>query len=257
MIEAIRKSGIITKGIIYFLVGILTLLSALDMGGKVSGKNEVISFLKEQTFGNILLVIIAVGLAFYAFWRLYSAFLDGKNEGSDKTGILKRIGYFFSGLIYGSLSVSIISSIISRASNSTSKESATEMLINNEGGIWILYVLAIVLLGVGFYQFYKGYSYKFLDDINKRGNVESESLLRKSGLFGHIARGISFAIFGFFVYKAANEKNAEAIKGIQEMFSFLREFSWGNILMGLMAVGFILYGIYQYFLATNSSQYKS
>ena len=257
MIEAIRKSGIITKGFIYFLVGILTLFSALNMGGKVSGKNEVISFLKDQTFGNILLVIIAVGLAFYAFWRFYSAFLDGKNEGSDKTGILKRIGYFFSGLIYGSLAVSIISSLLNSTSNNSSKESAVAMLINNDGGIWILYLLAIILLGVGIYQFYKGYSYKFLDDINKKGNVESESLLKKSGLFGHVARGVSFAIFAFFVYKAASEKNANAVKGIQEMFNFLRDFSWGNILMGLMAIGFILYGIYQYFLATNSSQYKS
>ena len=105
--ENIRKIGIITKGVIYSLIGILTFLAAINYRGQVSGKNKVIGFLEQQTFGQILVIIIASGLLLYALWRFYSAFLDGKNEGSDKKGILKRIGYFISGSIYTLLSISI------------------------------------------------------------------------------------------------------------------------------------------------------
>ncbi|QOD61892.1 DUF1206 domain-containing protein [Polaribacter haliotis] len=252
MIKNIRKLGIITKGIIYSLVGILTLLAALNVGGEVSGKNQVVQFLGNQIFGKILLIIIAIGLIFYSIWRLYSAFFDGKNEGSDKSGIFKRIGYFFSGTIYGTLAYSISAKIINLESSGSSKNTAVEALINNEGGLYLLYVISIVLFCVGCYQFYKGYSGKFLNDIKKTNHSNYPKILEKTGKYGHISRGISFAIFGFFVSVAAYEKDASAIKGIQEMFSFLREFSWGNMLMGFMATGFICYGVYQYFLARYS-----
>jgi hypothetical protein len=252
--ETVRKIGIITKGFIYSLVGILTFLAAINYGGQVSGKNKVIGFLEQQTFGQTLVIIIASGLLLYALWRFYSAFFDGKNEGSDKKGILKRIGYFISGTIYTLLSISIFTKTPN--SSNSSRTEATEMLINNEGGIILLYVIGIILFLVGVYQFYKGYSNKFLKEIENTGKVESKNILKKSGKYGHIARGISFGIFGFFEVVAASQKNAEAIKGLEGMFNYLQSYKWGNILMGLMAVGFFAYGVYQYFLARYSSLYS-
>jgi hypothetical protein len=237
--ETVRKIGIITKGFIYSLVGILTFLAAINYGGQVSGKNKVIGFLEQQTFGQTLVIIIASGLLLYALWRFYSAFFDGKNEGSDKKGILKRIGYFISGTIYTLLSISIFTKTPN--SSNSSRTEATEMLINNEGGIILLYVIGIILFLVGVYQFYKGYSNKFLKEIENTGKVESKNILKKSGKYGHIA---------------ASQKNAEAIKGLEGMFNYLQSYKWGNILMGLMAVGFFAYGVYQYFLARYSSLYS-
>jgi hypothetical protein len=252
--EKVRQIGIITKGLVYAIVGILTLLAAVGMGGSVSGKNEVVGFLQDQIFGKIIVVIVAVGLLFYALFRLYSSF-SGKNIDNDKSGYLKRIGYFFSGLIYGSLSISILFSAFASSSGGDSKESATRMVLNQDGGQWILYLVALIIFGVGIYQFYKGFSHKYLEDIDKHGSVESMDLLKKSGRYGHIARGISFGIFAWFVFVAAKEQNADAIRGIEGMFNFLRSFDWGDVLMGLMAAGFILYGIFQYFLARHSKLY--
>jgi hypothetical protein len=252
MVETIRKIGIITKGIIYSLAGLLTFLAAVNLGGEVSGKNGVISFLEDQTFGKIIVMLIAAGLIMYAIWRFCSAFLDSKEEGSDKKGILKRIGYAISGLIYGGLAYSILNNSLSSGGTKTS---ATQLLLDNEGGEYLLYGIGLILWAVGFYQFYKGYSGKFLDDIQQSGKIESEELLRKTGTYGFIARGIAFILFAFFVYLAASEKNAEAIKGLEGMFNFLQGFSYGNILMGLMSIGLLCYGVYQYFLARYSSLY--
>ena len=250
MIEKIRKTGVITKGIIYTLVGLLTLLAALNLGGKVAGKNEVIQFLEKQPFGIFLLYAIAIGLLLYAIWRLYSAFLDIKNEGSNKQGLAKRVGYFISGLIYGALSISLFTS-----SSNNSKQSLTETVLNINGGVIILFKTSLILAGVGCYQIYKGYSNSFLEEINQNTESKTNKVLKQAGTYGHISRGISFIIFAIFVFTAANQENANAIKGLEGMFNYLQSFSLGNIVMGIVAIGFIFYGIYQYFLARYSSVY--
>lgn len=253
MISSVRQIGIITKGIVYSLLGVLTFLAAIGFGGKISGKNEVILFLQDQALGTILIVLVSVGLFCYSYWKLYSAFLDGKKEGSDKSGIAKRIGYFFSGLLYGALASSILLRVLKSNSESNTKQTATKTLLQTDGGMILLSLICIVLLGVGIYQIYKGYSKKFLEDIKLRDTKNDKKVLSKIGTFGYIARGISFLIFSFFVFTALKTNESAEIKGIQGMFNFLQTFSWGNILMGLMALGFLCYGVYQYFLARFSS----
>jgi len=259
MIEKIRKAGIITKGVLYAMVGILTLMAAINAGGQIAGKNAVINYLQNQTFGQILVVILSIGLIFYALWRLSSAFLDTKGEGSDNKAYLKRTGYFISGLIYGSLGVSTLISTLGSSSGSSGnkKESIVASVLNLSYGQTILYVVAAIFLGVGFYQFYKGFKKKFLEDIDNRGSVESDTVLENSGRIGFIARGISFAIFAWFIYRASSENNADAVRGIEGMFSYLNQLSYGTIIMALMAIGFIAYGVYQYFLARYSNLYSN
>jgi len=257
MIEKIRKIGIITKGIIYVLVGVLTFLAAINHGQDAVGKNGVISFLQNQTFGHILIWLAGIGLIGYAIWRGYSAFLDGKNEGSDKKAYVKRIGYFISGLVYASLGVSVISSAMgNQSSSSGSKESLAATILQQEWGQIVLFIVAGILVGVGVYQFIKGFQKKFLEDINSRGEIESREALEKSGRIGFIARGASFFIFAFFVFKAAQQEDADAIRGLEGMFNYLHGMQFGNVLMALMALGFIAYGLFQYFLARYSKLYS-
>ena len=110
--EKFARFGIFIKGFVYLLIGILTALAAFNMGGKKSGSSNVLQFLSRQPFGKILLVIVAVGLIAYTFWRLYQAIMDHDNDGSDSKAFIKRIGYAISGLFYGFLAYSSIKLII-------------------------------------------------------------------------------------------------------------------------------------------------
>ncbi|MEH6766100.1 MAG: DUF1206 domain-containing protein, partial [Aequorivita antarctica] len=40
--------GFVSKGIVYLVIGILSLLAALNMGGESSGTNQALIFLKKQ-----------------------------------------------------------------------------------------------------------------------------------------------------------------------------------------------------------------
>ncbi|WP_250419064.1 MULTISPECIES: DUF1206 domain-containing protein [Pontibacter] len=105
-VQRMARFGLTAKGVVYCLVGILAFMAAFELGGKSaqsSDKTGVFQFVLEQSFGRILLAIIALGLLCYTIWRFIQAFRDTEHKGDSAKGIGKRIRYAFSGLIYGAL----------------------------------------------------------------------------------------------------------------------------------------------------------
>tara|TARA_R110002072_G_scaffold2447_1_gene20259 strand:- start:1200 stop:1961 length:762 start_codon:yes stop_codon:yes gene_type:complete len=252
MMQKIRTVGFYTKGFLYIVLGILTFLAALNLGGKIANKNGVITFLQDQIFGKILLAITGLGILAYAVWRFFKAYKVLKKK-DDKTKYFLSIDFFIRGIIYGSFAVSILYKVFNISSNDVSKETMVSNVLHIENGEYIIYALAIIVLFSALNQFYIVYQKSYLKHIEQSKNIESFSFLEKSGKFGIGSRGVSFLIFAWFIYKAASTKNPGKIKGTQEMFSYLHSLSFGDILMAIMALGFISYGIFQYFYARYSS----
>lgn len=252
MIKKIRKFGFLSKGFVYVTIGILTLLTALKLGGKVSDKNGVITFLENQIFGKILLIIVGFGMFSYAIWRFYKSYFVIKKE-EKKTKYLLSIDYFIRGIVYSSFAISVLFKVFNQSKNGISKESAVAKILQLETGKYILYAIAIIIFFSAINQFYIVYKNIFLENVEKSKNITSFSFLEKTGKFGITARGISFLIFSWFIFKATSDKNPSKIKGTQEMFSYLQNLSFGSFLMGIMALGFISYGVFQYFYGRYSS----
>ncbi|TMM29015.1 DUF1206 domain-containing protein [Polaribacter aestuariivivens] len=252
MIQKIRTFGFVTKGLVYAIIGILTFLTALNIGGKVSDRNTVIAFLENQIFGKVLLLIVGTGMLSYAIWRFYKSFLVVTNK-NKKTKYILMIDFFMRGIIYGSFAISILYKAVNQSTQGVSKESLVTKILNLENGAYILYTIAIIIFISAINQFYIVTKNKHLKNIEQSKNLESFAFLKKTGTFGISARGISFLIFAWFIFKAASEQNPNQIKGTQEMFTYLHNLTFGDILMAIMALGFISYGIFQYFYARYSS----
>ena len=252
MIQQIRTFGFYTKGFVYVVLGVLTFLAAINFGGRISNKNEVILFLEEQTFGKIILLITGLGILSYSLWRFFKSYKVIKDEEKAVKYFLS-IDFFIRGVLYGSFAISILYKIFNISSIGITKENIVSEVLNLENGNYILYTLAIIVFCSALNQFYIVYEKSFLKYIQWSKEIESFSFLEKSGRFGIIARGISFLIFSWFIYKAAENNSPEEIKGTQEMFSYLHGLNFGDILMSIMALGFISYGIFQYFYARYSS----
>ena len=252
MIQKIRKYGFYTKGLVYLILGILTLLAALNLGGKVSDKNSVIVFLENQIFGKFLLLIVGLGFISYAFWRFYKSYTVLKKN-KEKTKYFLCIDYFTRGIVYGSLAISVLYKVINQPKDGVSKKSLAQKILSMDNGQLILYLIALIILISALNQFYIVYKKSFLKDIEKNKNIKSYDFLKKSGKFGIVSRGISFLIFAYFIFKASQENNANQVRGTQGMFSYLHGLSFGNILMAIMALGFISYGIFQYFYGRYST----
>lgn len=169
-IDRLRAAGLFTKGVVYGLVGILTAIFAIGMGGDIKGVSGIAEFFRKQPGGFVLLGLTALGLTAYALWRLYETFSNSDTifqEDEKKTG--KRLRYFYSAVVYGLLAYTFAKPLFgsSSGSNSDSKKNALSKLLAHDWGIYVIGVIALIVIGQAIYQFYRAYSGKFMKKLDE------------------------------------------------------------------------------------------
>lgn len=240
--------GFVSKGLVYLVMGTLSLLAALNMGGESSGTNQALKFLKKQPFGQILLMLLGMGLLCYSFWMFVQSIKDPEDLGNSRKAKLQRFGLFTTGLVYTVVAVLAFYHVFTYVAEGNSETrylnflgSYTLSVIFICVGI-ILAIQAIVLI-VGVF---KG---GLLDQFNLEGH-KYHRFIRHIGQFGFYSRAFIVAIIAYFFLRAGIYTGSNDIKGIQDAFSFLDQSTVGRILMGFTAVGFISYGAF-YVLLTR------
>src|SRR5687767_4637446 len=99
-IQWLAKAGLIAKGAVYLLLGILAFMAAFHVGGQAangSDKSSIFQLLDKSFAGKWLLPLLAVGLFCYSTWRCIEAIQVLRN-GRKKYG--KAIRYIASAIIY-------------------------------------------------------------------------------------------------------------------------------------------------------------
>ncbi len=164
----------------------LAAMTSIGIGGKKAGSSGALAYLSQQTFGQILLVITALGLFRYMFWRLYQAITDPEDQGNNAKGLAVRIGYAISGLVYGGLAVLSLSSALGGSSSSTGgsggKESAIATLLDQPFGQILVGIIGAIFLGKAIYQFFLAYS------DNYKEKVESTKIVRKKSYMSKLKK---------------------------------------------------------------------
>ena len=156
--ELLGRVGLTAKGVSYALVGVLAIGVALGIGGDATSRQGALHALAGNAFGTIVLVLLACGFAAYAGWRVLQAWQ------TDKWG--KRLAYLGRAVIYGSLTYSaakIVAGSGGGASQSQKTHKATAVVLSWPAGRWLVGIAALVVIGVGFWNLYRGISRKFED----------------------------------------------------------------------------------------------
>ena len=71
--EVLARAGFVARGVIYAVIGILAVKLALGDGGKTTNQSGALKTIAQQPFGQVLLILTAIGLAGYSLWRLFRA----------------------------------------------------------------------------------------------------------------------------------------------------------------------------------------
>ncbi|MDX1463602.1 MAG: DUF1206 domain-containing protein [Marinirhabdus sp.] len=249
--EKFASFGIATKGAVYLIIGVLTAMAAFGAGGQKSGSGTVLEFLQEQSYGNVLLVLLAIGLLGYVFYRWSQAFGNITNVDDDTKGYVKRIAYFISGVLYGAFAYSAINIVIGSGSSSSSG-SLSKMLFSSESAAIFAIIIGLALVGKGIYEFYQAYSGKFKDEVQGASIPhKAQSLLMRAGKIGYTARGIVAGILGYLFLKAGFAGNAQKLSKT-DAFSYIQD-EFGTVVMGLVAIGLAAYGVFKIIEAKYSS----
>lgn len=247
------RLGLTAKGIVYCLVGAMAFMAAFEIGGKSvkdTGKSGVFQFILDQPFGKLLLGLVAIGLLCFALWRFIQTFMDTEHKGTNGKGIVRRVGYGFSGAIYGTFAFAAASAALGNNSHSGSanaEQSMAQELLSKPFGQWLAGAVAIGIIGFGMYQIYRAYSGNYLKKIQaNRLKPDVQHLLLRAGKIGYTARGVVYVIIGYLFLKAAIHDNSSEAGGSNSAFSFLEMGNYGSLLLGIVALGLLCYGVFMF-----------
>lgn len=246
-VEWLARFGMVAQGFLYGTVAVLAIKVALDQGGKTTDQSGALRTLASEGFGKWLLVLLAIGLGGYALWRFVVAALGEKVEHGEDVGAGKRLVYAARGVIYAGLCWTAVSIVVDAGSSGGGgkQEKAAAVVLDWPGGIALVTAVGLGILGYGVWNVYKGLSGRFMKDMKtEETNETGRRWIRRTGLVGHVARGIVFGLIGVFLVKAALEYDPDEAIGIDGALQKLASQSYGDALLGLVAAGLLAYGVF-------------
>ena len=243
-LEALGRAGYAVKGALYAILGLIALDAARD-GGDPEGQSGTFATIAESSWGSTVLWVLVVGLAAYALWRVALAAFDPEGEGDDLKGAGKRVFYVVSALSYAGLAYSAYQVVSGAGAESGGTEDRAQTLLGLPGGTWIVGLLALGIAGYGVWQLVRAYRASFMDKFRLEGEAaRRRDLVKKAGQWGLAARGVVYLIVGGFMAQAALRSNAAEAGGLDQALGTLQRQPAGPWLLGAVAVGLVLYGVY-------------
>ncbi len=246
------RVGYAAKGATYMAVGTLSVAAALGAGGEVSSSTSALEYIAGSTGGPLIAGLLVFGLAAYALWRFVQAFLSPEDD-----GLGKRAFAFGSGVIHTSLVISGLSMVFSGlgggGSGGSGAQTFTARLLAWENGVYVVGFAGLIVIGVALKQFYKAATGDAMDDLQlSELSHRAERTLSLVTAMGLSARGVVFSIIGYFFLRAAFAHSSGQARGTGQALSWLQDQPYGPILLGVVAAGLFMYGLY----AIAKSRYR-
>ena len=248
-VHLLERGGIAARGIVYVIVGGLTASAAVVRGGGAAGSSQALKAIYGEPHGRVLLAVVTIGLFGYALFCFVRSLLDTEGKGNDAKGVVTRLGYAIVGFAYGAIAWGALQLIRGAGAGSiggnASTQSKTAHALTLPFGKELVIIVGIVVIGLGLAQLYCAYTAKFQKELSLGGlAVEARRAVIALGRFGYAARGVVFAIVGFFLVIAGLHSSAGAAKGPQGALQALLAQPYGHLLAGIVALGLVAFGLY-------------
>ena len=160
----------------------------------------------------------------------------------------KRIGYLCSAALYALLGVTAVA--LARreqgaADGNQKVTDATQRLMENSAGRWFVGIVGVVLIGVGLYRLKKAATQDVQDELDLSGmSAQQSRWMRRLAAIGEVGRGVALGLIGWFLVRAARQFDAAEATGLDGALRRLADEPWGQIVTGVVGLGFVAYGIF-------------
>jgi hypothetical protein len=241
--EILSRAGFVARALVYGTIGLLAFELAVGHGGKITNQQGALRTVEHQSFGHVLLLLLAIGLGGYALWRLFRAALGHGAEGADKG--IERLGALGSGIVYASMCAIAVQILTGPGTSGSSAKKTASDVFDWPAGRWLVGLAGVVLAGVAVYQFIRGVRQKFLDD-SKTEQIPHHLMpfFKAFGTIGHVARAVVFGLVGFFLIKATYDYKANEAIGLDGALGKLYNGAYGSWLLGAVALGLIAFSCF-------------
>ncbi|HST50335.1 DUF1206 domain-containing protein [Jatrophihabitans sp.] len=247
--KGLAKLGFAARGTIYLLIGWFAVLLALGKQPPETDQRGALQEVVRHNGGFLLLWVIAIGLTGYALFRFSEAAFGvvGDTKGHEKGPRLKSL---FRGCLYAFFAVNAFNLLATARTKSQAgqQQQLTTRVMQHSLGRWLVGIVGAVVIVVGLALVYEGLKRKFkkyfaLADMP----TGSRRIVWFLGTFGTTARGVVFALTGFFLVRAAWDYDPSKARGLDgALRRTVADSDLGRTLVGVVAVGLIAFGLYCY-----------
>jgi hypothetical protein len=244
IIKKLAEFGSFSIGSVYLLVGVIAILSLFGEAEDDADEERIVDFLLDLPLGEVLITLIILGLVGYIIWRVFEAFKDPYNFGSDWKGLGKRAGIALSASGYAIIAFSAAQVLIGEGGNGEEDQQVmVAQVLNWQAGPWIIGAVGLITIFAGIVQF----KFVIQGDYNKRLDIDHFTSNQLKGVHtlayaGYFARGIILLVLGYFFMRAAINLDPEAVGDTDSAFDFIGGGWLGNIFFFVVAAGTISYG---------------
>jgi hypothetical protein len=244
-VERAGRLGLVAKGTLYAIVGLLAIQIPLRLGGEATDRQGALRTVAQQPLGEVLLLALALGLIGYAVWRFVQAFLDRGDEGTGPKGVAKRIGYLGRGVLYVGSAVAAFAIVAGAGSSGGNEQEEAANVMEWPLGRWIVAAVGVGFLAAGGYNVYRSLTTKFRKELHEHEMARAARPWAIAvGVFGHAARGVVFGLIGIFLVRAGWQYDPEEAIGIDGALRKLAQGPFGELLLGAVAAGLLAYAAF-------------
>jgi hypothetical protein len=250
--DRFARAGYAAKGVVFGIVGGMAAHLALGARDEQADFGGAFETMGSDPLSQLLLGILAAGLAGYALWRIALGALDVEGHGSEAAGLARRASFVVVGLMYGFFSLYAVWILAGRGGGGDDEQihDLTAFVLELPLGPWLVGAAGAIILVMGLAELYFASSGRFRSEFahSQLGGFERFCLLC-TGAYGHAARGIISCVIGFFTVRAAAEYDPDEARGLAEAFRELVTQPFGPWIVAFVAAGFISFGLYCVLLA--------
>ncbi|MEO6628911.1 MAG: DUF1206 domain-containing protein [Aquihabitans sp.] len=247
MVERLGRVALSTQGILYVVIGLLAMQVAYGDSSAKPSQRGAIESVARQPFGVVLLVLLIIGMAAYACWRLALAARGEPGEGDDGKSVVKRIANVGRAAVYGGLILAAVRILMdaSEGGGDTQRKS-TARVLDWPMGETLVVLVGLAVIGAGVWNMSKMVTAKFLEHLDLAELDERQSkAVELIGRAGYFARGVAFALVGWFLVAAGLHHNANESRGLDASLRELTRTSKGPVLLLVLAIGMMLFGVFR------------
>lgn len=240
-LETAARAGYVVNGVMHLLIGWIALQLAWSGGGKQADQAGALGALAGNGAGRAVLWLGVVGFVGLAIWQLTEALFSSRGEGKEK--VADKVTSVAKTIVYAALAFTTLKFARGGSSSSSGQsQDFTASLLKQSGGRILVVLIGLVVIGVGVYHVYKGFTKGFHKDLVAHPGTAIERL----GMAGYIAKGIALAVVGLLFVVAGLRKTPSTATGLDGALKALREQPFGTALLTVVALGLICYGLYSF-----------
>jgi hypothetical protein len=237
------RFGMVTYGIVHLVIAWLAVQLALGQHQQNASQKGAMQTLAHQSYGTLLLWLIAVGMALLTLWRVLEVFVGhGEYDGGKR--LRKRLVSAGKAVVYGYVAyLAFRYAIGSHSSSSTTQYTAK--LMNQPYGRWLVGLVGVAIALYGLQYARRGWTEKFMENLDARGTIgDTGRAYRWIGKVGYIAKGVAFIVIGGLFVAAGINHQAKKSGGLDQALHTVLQQPFGPVLLIVIAFGIACYGLF-------------